>query len=197
MPPRLSTADIATLIDEAHRAARRLHRKLHLPHADLEDLSQDLLLDLICRLPGFDARRGGIGAFANIVLRNQSSRIAMRIQRQRREQGGWMFSLDAPMAGSREPLKNLLLEEDGLASWYGQRPFDIDMQHARLATNCALARLRDDDRQLCRALSWLTVSDLVAHGDLKRATLYRRISALRPVLTAFGLSPCWDGFEIA
>ena len=197
MPPRVSTADIATLIDEAHRAARRLHRKLHLPHADLEDLSQDLLLDLICRLPGFDARRGGIGAFAKIDLRNQSSRIAMRIQRQRREQGGWMLSLDAPMAGGREPLKNLLLEEDGLASWYGQRPFDIDMQHARLATNCALARLRDDDRQLCRALSWLTVSDLVAHGDLKRATLYRRISALRPVLTAFGLSPCWDGFEIA
>jgi RNA polymerase sigma-70 factor (ECF subfamily) len=197
MPPRLSTNDVVTLIDEAHRAARRLHRKLHLPHADLEDLSQDLLLDLICRLPGFDARRGGIGAFANIVLRNQSSRIAMRIQRQRREQGGWMLSLDAPMAGSREPLKNLLLEEDGLASWSGQRPFDIDMQHARLATNCALARLRDDDRQLCRALSWITVSDLVAHGDLKRATLYRRISALRPVLTAFGLGPCWDGFEIA
>ena len=197
MPPRLSTADIATLIDEAHRAARRLHRKLHLPHADLEDLSQDLLLDLICRLPGFDARRGGIGAFANIVLRNQSARIAMRIQRQRREQGGWMLSLDVPIAGSREPLKNQLLEEDGLAGWSGQRPFDIDMQHARLATDCALARLRDDDRQLCRALSWFTVSDLVAHGDLKRATLYRRISALRPVLTAFGLSPCWDGFEIA
>ncbi|WP_300580999.1 copper uptake system-associated protein, partial [Marivita sp.] len=50
------------------------------------------------------------------------------------------------MAGSREPLKNLLLEEDGLANWYGQRPFDIDMQHARLATECALARLRDDER---------------------------------------------------
>ncbi|MBE0455588.1 MAG: hypothetical protein IBX58_18300, partial [Roseovarius sp.] len=106
MPPRLSTADVATLIDEANRAACRLHRKLHLPPADLEDLSQDLLLDLICRLPGFDARRGSIGAFANIVLRNQSSRIATRIQRQRRAQDGWMFSLDAPMAGSREPLKN-------------------------------------------------------------------------------------------
>ena len=128
MPPRLSTADVATLIDEANRAARRLHRKLHLPQADLEDLSQDLLLDLICRLPGFDARRGSIGAFANIVLRNQSSRIAMRIQRERRAHDGWMFSLDAPMAGSREPLKNLLLEEDGLASWYGLRPFDVNMQ---------------------------------------------------------------------
>lgn len=197
MPPRLSTADVVTLIDEANRAARRLHRKLHLPPADLEDLSQDLLLDLICRLPGCDARRGSIGAFANIVLCNQSSRIAMRIQRQRRAQDGWMFSLDAPMVGSREPLKNLLLEEDGLASWYGQRPFDTDMQHARLATECALARLSNGDRQLCRVLSRVTVSDLVAQGAVKRSTLYRRISALRPVLTAYGLGPCWDGFQSA
>lgn len=197
MPPKLSAADVVTLIDEANRAARRLHRKLHLPPADLEDLSQDLLLDLICRLPGFDARRGSIGAFANIVLRNQSSRIAMQIRRERRAQDGWMFSLDAPMAGSREPLKNLLLEEDALASWYGQRPFDIRMQNERLAANCVLARLHEDERRLCRALSRLTVSDLVAHGAFKRATLYRRIAALRPVLTAYGLGPCWDGFEIA
>jgi len=197
MPPRLSTADVFTLIDEANRAARRLHRKLHLPPADLEDLCQDLLLDLICRLPGFDARRGSIGAFSNIVLRNQSARIAMRVQRQRCAQDGRMFSLDAPMAGSREPLKNLLLEEDGLASWYGQRPFDCDMQHARLAAECALARLRNDDRQLCRVLSQLTVSELVAQGAVKRSTLYRRIAALRPVLTVYGLGPCWDGFQIA
>ncbi|WP_223428083.1 sigma factor [Tateyamaria pelophila] len=194
MPPKLSAADVVTLIDEANRAARRLHRKLHLPPADLEDLSQDLLLDLICRLPGFDARRGSIGAFANIVLRNQSSRIAMQIQRERRAQDGWMFSLDAPMAGSREPLKNLLLEEDALASWYGQRPFGIDMHHDRLATNCVLARLRDDERQLCRALSQFTASDLVAGSVFKRSSLYRRIAALRPVLTAYGLGPCWDDF---
>ena len=108
-----------------------------------------------------------------------------------------MVSLDAPMAGSREPLKNLLLEEDGLASWYGQRPFDLDMQHARLATECALARLSNDDRQLCRALSRLTVSDLVAHSAVKRSTLYRRISALRPVLTAYGIGPAWDDFAVA
>ncbi|NJO54680.1 MAG: hypothetical protein HC829_07445, partial [Bacteroidales bacterium] len=76
MFPPISPADLATLIDEADAAARRLHRKLVLPAADLADLRQDLLVDLICRLPGFDARRGSIGVFANIVLRNQSARIA-------------------------------------------------------------------------------------------------------------------------
>lgn len=83
MHPPISPADLATLIDEAALAARRLHRKLVLPAADLDDLRQDLLVDVICRLPGFDARRGSIGAFANIVLRNQSSRIAMRHHRHR------------------------------------------------------------------------------------------------------------------
>lgn len=57
MHPPISPADLATLIDEAAIAARRLHRKLVLPAVDLDDLRQDLLVDVICRLPGFDARR--------------------------------------------------------------------------------------------------------------------------------------------
>ena len=93
-----------------------LHRKLMLPAADLDDLRQDLLVDLICRLPGFDARRGSIGAFANIVLRNQSSRIAIRHHRQRRMQGGTVLSLDAPVSSGTEPLGCLLTEADGLAA---------------------------------------------------------------------------------
>jgi hypothetical protein len=104
MLPPISPDDLATLIDEAAFAARRLHRKLMLPAADLDDLRQDLLVDLICRLPGFDARRGSIGAFANIVLRNQSSRIAIRHHRQRKIQGGTVLSLDAPASGATEPL---------------------------------------------------------------------------------------------
>ncbi|NJL50570.1 MAG: hypothetical protein HC909_02500, partial [Blastochloris sp.] len=112
-----SPADLATLIDEADAAARRLHRKLVLPAADLADLRQDLLVDLICRLPGFDARRGSIGVFANIVLRNQSARIAIRHHRQRRAQGGKVLSLEVPLAGGREPVGDTLTEDDGLAAW--------------------------------------------------------------------------------
>ena len=55
MHPPISPTDLATLITEAALAARRLHRKMVLPAADLDDLRQDLLVDLICRLPGFEA----------------------------------------------------------------------------------------------------------------------------------------------
>ena len=91
MQIKLSPDDIETIIHEADAAAQRLRRKLTLPVCEREDLGQDLLVDLLRRLPAYDPLRGSIGAFANIVLRNQSSRIAMGHHRQRRAQGGSML----------------------------------------------------------------------------------------------------------
>ena len=71
-------------------------------------------------MPAFDPARGSIGAFAGIVLRNQSSRIAIRHHRQRRAQNGSLLSLAVPLAGTREPVGDTLTEDDGLAAWYGQ-----------------------------------------------------------------------------
>ena len=84
MQIKLSPDDIETIISEADTAARRLRRRLGLPACDREDLGQDLLIDLLRRLPAFDPARGSLGAFAGLVLRNQSSRIAIRIMRERR-----------------------------------------------------------------------------------------------------------------
>ena len=197
MHPPLSPTDLAKLIDEADLAARRLHRKLSLPAADLDDLRQDLLIDVICRLPGFDRRRGTIRAFAGIVLRNRSSRIAIRHHRQRRAQGGTMLSLDAPIAGSVEPLGCLLAETDGLVTWHGQdRDTQADIQ-TREAMRSALARLPEADRRFCCALAHRSVTALAAEGFGSRSALYRRLADLRHVLTAYGLGPCWDDLAAA
>jgi len=197
MYPPISPADLPTLIDETDRAARRLHRKLALPAADLDDLRQDLLIDLICRLPGFDKRRGSIGAFAGIVLRNRCARIAIRHHRRRRAQGGTMLSLDAPVAGSVEPLGCLLAEADGLAAWHGQdRDAEADIQ-TREAVRSALARLPAEDRRFCCALAHRSVTALAAEGFGSRSALYRRLADLRHVLTAYGLGPSWDDLAAA
>ena len=197
MHPPITPADLAILIDEAAVAARRLHRKLLLPAADLDDLHQDLLVDLICRLPGFDARRGSIGAFANIVLRNQSSRIAIRHHRQRHAQGGSLLSLDIPLAGSRESIGDTLTEDDGLAAWHGQTccaAVAVELHHALQA---ALARLPAEDRRFCAALAHRPVTALAAEGFGSRSALYRRLADLRHVLTARGLGPAWDDLAAA
>ncbi len=197
MHPPITSADLSTLIAEADTAARRLRRKLVLHAADHDDLRQDLLVDLICRLPGFDARRGSIGAFANIVLRNQSSRIAMWHHRQRRAQGGSLLSLEVPLAGAREPVGDTLTEEDGLAAWHGQACCAAAVTELHHALQAALARLPAEDRRFCAALAHRPVTALAAEGFGSRSALYRRLADLRHVLTAHGLGPAWDDLAAA
>jgi len=197
MPPPISPADLATLITEAALAARRLHRKLVLPAADIDDLRQDLLVDLICRLPGFDARRGSIGAFANIVLHNQSSRIAMRMHRQRRAQGGTVLSLDAPIADGTEPLGCMLAETDGLAAWHGQNRCAADDADLRHDLARVLGDLPDDARGLCIALGTCAIADIISRTSISRSALYRHIALLRLDLAMRGFGARWDGLRAA
>ena len=51
MHSSISRDDLQILLHEADIAARRLVRQLRLPRADLDDVRQDLLVDLIARLP--------------------------------------------------------------------------------------------------------------------------------------------------
>ncbi|WEF23120.1 sigma factor [Paracoccus sp. S3-43] len=197
MQIELSPDDIETIIREADAAAQRLRRKLTLPVCEREDLGQDLLVDLLRRLPAYDPSRGSIGAFANIVLRNQSSRIAMRHHRQRRAQGGSLLSLEVPLAGAREPVGDTLTEDDGLAAWHGQTCCAGAVTELHHALQAALARLPAEDRRFCAALAHRPVTALAAEGFGSRSALYRRLADLRHVLTAHGLGPSWDDLAAA
>ena len=197
MQIELYPADIEIIIRAADAAAQRLRRKLCLPVCEREDLGQDLLVDLLRRLPAYDPSRGSIGAFANIVLRNQSSRIAMRHHRQRRAQGGSLLSLEVPLAGTREPVGDTLTEDDGLAAWHGQTCCAAAVTELHLALQAALARLPAEDRRFCAALAHRPVTALAAEGFGSRSSLYRRLADLRHVLTVHGLGPAWDDLAAA
>ncbi|MBC7140513.1 MAG: hypothetical protein H5U17_17865 [Defluviimonas sp.] len=197
MQIELSPNDIEIIIREANAAAQRLRRKLCLPVCECEDLGQDLLVDLLRRLPAYDPLRGSIGAFANIVLRNQSSRIAMRHHRQRRAQGGSLLSLEVPLAGTREPVGDTLTEDDGLAAWHGQTCCAAAVTELHHALQAALGRLPAEDRRFCAALAHRPVTALAAEGFGSRSALYRRLADLRHVLTAHGLGPAWDDLAAA
>ncbi len=197
MQIELSPDDIETVVHEDDAAAQRLRRKMRVPLCEREDLGQDLLVDLLRRLPAYDPSRGSIGAFANIVLRNQSSRIAMCHHRQRRAQGGSLLSLEVPLAGTREPVGETLTEEDGLAAWHGQTCCAAAVTELHHALQAALARLPAEDRRFCAALAHRPITALAAEGFGSRSALYRRLADLRHVLTAHGLGPAWDDLAAA
>ena len=198
MHPPISRHHLARILDEADVAACRLHRRLCLPAADLDDLRQDLLIDLICRLPAFDASRGSIGAFAGIVLRNQASRIALRLHRDRWSGRGTLVSLDAPLRpDTTDTFGDTLSQSDGLAAWHGQDCDDLARTNLRHDLARVLGQLAPAARIFCAALGQCPLRDLVAQGVGSRSALYRRTGELRFDLTARGLGPAWDGFRAA
>lgn len=180
--PDRTAPDIALLLTEANAAAARLRQRLAVP-AEHDDLCHDLLVDLLRRLPAFDPNRGGLGAFAGHLLRNQANKIAARAARDRRATSGPLLSLDAENDGTSLAER---LSADGLAMWYGARPDPATIDR-RIDVITAIGELGADDRRLCVALASRSVNDLVAAGFGSRASLYRRLRDIRLELTAFGL----------
>jgi RNA polymerase sigma-70 factor (ECF subfamily) len=184
----ISRDDLHILLHEADIAGRRLVRQLRLPRADLDDIRQDLLVDLIGRLPAFDPERGSIGAFAGIILANRATRIANRVRRERRTFGPVPVSLDEIIPDSDGLTRgDLVAEDEGLAAHFG-RPVDaFAAAERRLDLERGLGSLDRHDGALSAALSQTTVDRLAASGYGARSSLYRRVRDIRLALTAVGV----------
>jgi len=188
MHSSISRDDLQILLHEADIAARRLVRQLRLPRVDLDDVRQDLLVDLIARLPAFDPERGSIGAFAGIVLANRATRIANMVRRERRIVGPVPVSLDEIIPGSDGLTRgDLVAEDEGLAAYFGQPVDAFAAAERRLDLERGLGSLDRHDGAFSAALSQTTVDRLAANGRGARSSLYRRVRSIRLALTAVGV----------
>lgn len=176
----ISPTDLVTILREADAAAGRLRRRLGVPRADVDDLRQELLVDLVRRLAAFDPSRGALGAFAGIVLRNRASRIALDRARERRRMGGALLPLDA-RGRDGVPLVERLAAPGGAPAV--ERRLDIVR---------VLGGLPPGDRALCAAAAACPLRQLAARGFGSRTGLHRRLHDLRVRLAAHGLAPRWD-----
>jgi RNA polymerase sigma-70 factor (ECF subfamily) len=184
----ISRDDLQILLHEADIAARRLVRQLRLPHADLDDVRQDLLVDLIARLPAYDSDRGTLGAFAGAILTNRATRIANKVKRERRMYGATPISLDEVIPESDGLTRgDLIAEADGLSALFGQPVDAFATAEERLDVERGLGSLEPVDGALCAALSRTTVDRLAASGHGARSSLYRRVKDIRLALTAIGV----------
>jgi RNA polymerase sigma-70 factor (ECF subfamily) len=179
-----------TAIAEADAAATRLHRRLGFLATDSDDLRQELLVDLLRRLPAYDPARGPLGAFAYVVLRNQASRIANSAIRERRRWGGALISLDAPNSDG-VTLGERLSDEVALDGWQTQP--GVGGVERRIDLVLAVNRLAGRDQALCRGLARESVDALAKQRFGSRAGIYRRLQELRCQLAAYGLEAAWDG----
>lgn len=188
MQRSISPDDLHTILHEADVAARRLQRRFRLSRADLEDLRQDLLADLIARLSGFDPERGSLGAFAGVVMANRATRLTQRVLGHRRMFGIVPVSLDEPLPnGDGTTRGDLIPEEDGLAAILGQTVNKVTETERRIDLERGLGTLDDDERSLVVALNEASPHELARKGLGSRSDLYRRTREIRLSLLAAGI----------
>jgi RNA polymerase sigma-70 factor (ECF subfamily) len=181
MHSSISRDNLQILLHEADIAARRLVRQLRLPRADLDDVRQDLLVDLIARLPAYGADRGTLGAFAGAIIAN-------KVKRERQMYGAAPISLDEAIPDSDGLTRgDLVAEADGLSALFGQPVDAFATAEERLDVERGLGSLEPVDGALCAALSRTTVDRLAASGHGARSSLYRRVKDIRLALTAIGV----------
>lgn len=184
----LSSDDLHVLQHDADMAARRLIRQLRPSKDDLSDIRQELILDALARLKGFDSARGSLGTFLNTVMTNKATRIARQLKAHRRLFGACPASLDEPMPGMPGTAQgDLIAEEDGYAAFFGQPTDAFAAAERRIDLERRLGILHQTDGTLCAALSRATIDELAASGCGARASLYRRLHDIRLALTAAGL----------
>ena len=188
MAHQLSLGDLDIIRPIAKTQARRLRRALGRPGHEQEDIEQDLLLDLITRLPSFDPARGSLAAFATVCFQHRAARLATRFRREKRERHN--ATLDDAVPGQEEPLTlaDIIPESEGYAAWCGQNTNAVAALERRLDLDRASALLDARDLDICVALSRATPHEVGRQGLLPRSGLYRRIREMRLRLLIGGIS---------
>jgi RNA polymerase sigma-70 factor (ECF subfamily) len=167
--------------------ARKIARSLKLPPADLEDVRQDLLVEVLRRARSYDAGRAAPATFIELVTRHAADELASRQVAARQVV---RRSVDDPVAradGSSAPFGDLLPEELGLAAfWAGCRDRFAAIER-RIDVERFIQRLPDDLRCLCRLLQTERPTVAQRLSGLSVAEFYREIAELRMRLRAIGL----------
>jgi RNA polymerase sigma-70 factor (ECF subfamily) len=144
--------DDATLKIIRIKAWRLAHSPGFVPD-DQEDIEQDLILQLLQRLPKFDSRRGNRPSFINRVLNNAIANLVEHRRAAMRDPGNEAFSLNEPIefeGGEGAERGETLNPERIDSSARGQRQ---DLHDLQIDLGRALYGLPSDLRALCALLA--------------------------------------------
>ena len=181
-----ATAHLPThaVLQDASRVAVQHCRKHQLPWFDQEDVTQDLILDLLGRARHHDPARSSFSTFATICFRHRVMRLEQVAKRERRHRHPQ--SLDAPLPGDRTTtLADTLANDDDLGAWLGQDAVPVEQFELRFDLDRALSAMPPSVVPLCVAL--LQSGPDRTDASLSRTTIHRRVRELRLQLLTAGV----------
>jgi RNA polymerase sigma-70 factor (ECF subfamily) len=172
-----------------HRA-RQLARTEGFAAQDIEDIRQDLIVDLLERLPKFDPTKATLNTFAVRVVEGKIRKLLRdhncEKRDPRREECSLNECVDDGEGGSVERIQTIAADETD--RWLG-RQARSDQETAELALDVeeVLKRLPDNLRRLCEFLKTGSIADAARAMGVPRTTLHDHVKQLREVFEAAGM----------
>ena len=157
---------------------------------DFDDLRQEMMLDVLERLPKFNSGRADIKIFISTVINNRIATLIKRQEADCRDHRRVERSLDERVPGEDDDWTTFgdgLTEDEarsrlGLAGQSAQEQADLAMDVALV-----LGQLDDGDRQICLELQLKTPLEMSRETGVRRGGIYERIAKIRKKFIRAGL----------
>jgi len=154
---------------------------------EVEDIQHDLLLDYLKRLPHFKAHRCNRRTFARLVVRNRVSTLIAERSAYCRGFRACHLSIDLPLDSQCLSPWQIGAVASALIDPRACVPSEDNLT-LRLDVERILVGLSDPLRSLCRLLiACESYSEVAVKAGISRATLYRKLHALRAAFIQAGM----------
>jgi len=171
--------------------ARQLIGKYGFTHDDYEDLRQDMVLDLLRRLPQFDPGRACQNTFISRVVDRKVATIIRHRRQEKRDYRREAGSLDEPIEaddGGTVERGQAISQDDNDLNSGKQNRIEFERIDMRLDISIAIADLPPDLRALAERLKADTIAQIARDLGVPRSTLYETgITRLRKAFEDKGL----------
>lgn len=168
-------------------------RRLRAVSLDGDDITQDLLLDLLQRLSAYDSRRSARRTFVSRIVKNRALSLIEHHEAQMRDASQEKFSLDDTLDSDDADAITFgeLIGPGGIATCTDGRYRDGERLMAlRIDLATAIVELPPDLRRLAEVLAdGESVQEMARQLGIHRDTLDRRRSKIREILRSRGLEP--------
>ncbi|MBI5787824.1 MAG: RNA polymerase subunit sigma-24 [Candidatus Schekmanbacteria bacterium] len=172
------------------KRAKQLVGKAGFTKDDREDLEQELLFDLICRLPKFNPERAGRKTFITRLVNNKIFVISESKTSAKRDYRLCVASLNDYVEekddGSMELGEIIGQDKYFLITGKCSRP-PVELGDLSVEIKRIIAGLPPPFRRLCEQLQVETITEISQNTGISRASIYEDIKELRQLFENIGL----------
>jgi len=170
--------------------ARQLIGRVGFTESDREDLEQEMILDLLRRLPKFDPKRAGRNTF---IARIVEHKVATIIEAQKAGMRDYRLCscslndrLEDEEGRSIERMETIDQEDYLRRTGKLSRPMS-ELRNLSIDLRSAVQTLPPELRELCKRLQTESVTEISRDTGIPRGTIYESIKKLRAIFEDAGL----------